>query len=39
VARGYFSIVDFSRIMDAKDRKKAGPTAPAHGLYLAEVKY
>ena len=39
VARGYFSVVDLSRIMDAKDRKKAGPTAPAHGLYLAEVKY
>jgi tRNA pseudouridine38-40 synthase len=39
VARGYFTIADFSRIMDAHDRKKAGPTAPAHGLYLAEVKY
>lgn len=39
VARGYFSVTDFSRIMVARDRKKAGPTAPAHGLYLAEVKY
>ena len=39
VARGYFTIANFSRIMDAKDRKKAGPTAPAHGLYLTDVKY
>ncbi|MFV0498428.1 MAG: tRNA pseudouridine(38-40) synthase TruA [Bacilli bacterium] len=26
-------------IMDLKDRKKAGETAPAHGLYLYEIKY
>ena len=39
VARGYFSVSDFDRIMEAKDRRKAGPTAPAHGLYLMEVKY
>jgi tRNA pseudouridine38-40 synthase len=39
VGRGYFSISDFADIMEAKDRKKAGPTAPAYGLYLVEVKY
>jgi tRNA pseudouridine38-40 synthase len=39
VGRGYFSVSDFVNIMEAKDRKKAGPTAPACGLYLAEVKY
>lgn len=39
VGRGYFSVSDFSDIMEAKDRKKAGPTAPACGLYLVEVKY
>jgi tRNA pseudouridine38-40 synthase len=39
VARGYFSVSDFTEIMEAKDRRKAGPTAPAHGLYLVEVKY
>lgn len=39
VGRGYFSVSDFARIIKAKDRKKAGPTAPASGLYLAEVRY
>ena len=39
VARGYFSVEDFADIMKAKDRRKAGPTAPARGLYLVEVKY
>jgi len=39
VGRGYFSVSDFINIMEAKDRKKAGPTAPACGLYLVEVKY
>jgi tRNA pseudouridine38-40 synthase len=39
VGRGYFSVSDFVNLMKAKDRKKAGPTAPACGLYLVEVKY
>jgi tRNA pseudouridine38-40 synthase len=39
VGRGYFSVSDFIDIMEAKDRRKAGPTAPARGLYLVEVKY
>ncbi|MGB7062475.1 MAG: tRNA pseudouridine synthase A, partial [Candidatus Zixiibacteriota bacterium] len=39
VGRGYFSVEDFSDIMKAKDRRKAGPTAPACGLCLVEVKY
>ena len=39
VGRGYFSVADFVNIMKAKDRRKAGPTAPACGLYLVEVKY
>jgi tRNA pseudouridine38-40 synthase len=39
VGRGYFSVSDFVGIMKAKDRRKAGPTAPACGLYLVEVKY
>lgn len=26
-------------ILEAEDRSRAGPTAPPHGLYLAEVKY
>jgi tRNA pseudouridine38-40 synthase len=39
VGRGYFSVSDFGEILKAKDRTKAGPTAPACGLYLVEVKY
>ncbi|MGB2689657.1 MAG: tRNA pseudouridine(38-40) synthase TruA [Desulfobacterales bacterium] len=30
---------DFKRILDSKDRNLAGITAPAHGLFLMEVKY
>jgi tRNA pseudouridine38-40 synthase len=39
VGRGYFSMADFEDILKARDRTKAGPTAPACGLYLTEVKY
>lgn len=30
---------DFYRALQAKDRRKAGPTAPAAGLYLSKVIY
>lgn len=30
---------DIKNIINEKDRKKAGKTLPAHGLYLVEVKY
>ena len=30
---------EFLTILQAKNRAKAGPTAPAYGLYLTEVKY
>jgi tRNA pseudouridine38-40 synthase len=39
VGRGYLSVSDFAQIMKTKDRRKAGPTAPACGLYLVEVRY
>ncbi len=39
VGKGKISPEEFRRILDLKDRKKAGPTAPAHGLFLKEVKY
>ncbi len=29
----------FVELLDARDRSKAGVTAPAHGLFLIEVKY
>lgn len=30
---------DFAAILEAKDRRKAGPTAPGQGLYLQKVIY
>ncbi|WP_299983815.1 tRNA pseudouridine(38-40) synthase TruA [Desulfobacula sp.] len=30
---------EFNKILEAKDRTKAGPTAPAHGLFLKKVNY
>lgn len=39
VGKGRINVSEFREILDSKDRKKAGPTAPAHGLFLREVKY
>ena len=39
VGRGKINAEEFRGIIDAKDRKMAGATAPAHGLFLKEVKY
>ena len=30
---------EMKTILEAKDRTKAGPTAPPHGLYLVDVRY
>ncbi|HPD00978.1 MAG TPA: tRNA pseudouridine(38-40) synthase TruA [Acetivibrio sp.] len=39
VGMGRIKADDISDIINGKDRKKAGRTAPAHGLYLVEVYY
>jgi tRNA pseudouridine38-40 synthase len=39
VGQGKISIDEFSEIIEAKDRKRAGDSAPAHGLFLVEIKY
>jgi tRNA pseudouridine38-40 synthase len=39
VGRGTISIDDLKKIIDAKDRTKSGPNAPAHGLFLTRVDY
>ncbi len=39
VGRGKISPEDFHRILKAKNRSHAGPTAPPHGLFLVWVQY
>lgn len=39
VGRGKWRAADLTTALAAKDRRAAGPTAPAQGLYLAEVRY
>jgi len=39
VGRGLRAPESFAELLEARDRAKAGPTAPAHGLFLVEVKY
>jgi len=39
VARGRFPSEQFEQILLARDRHKAGQTAPAHGLFLEKVLY
>jgi tRNA pseudouridine38-40 synthase len=39
VGKGKFSPTDFGKILAARDRTLAGPTAPAKGLLLREVFY
>jgi tRNA pseudouridine38-40 synthase len=39
VGRGKISPEEMVGIIEAKDRSRAGPTAPAHGLCLVSVRY
>ncbi len=39
VGKGVLKPADMKRILDAKDREAAGPTAPAHGLTLIAIEY
>jgi len=39
VGKGKINSEEFQKILESKDRKKAGPNAPARGLFLKEVKY
>lgn len=38
-ALGRRRIEELSAVLDARERRRAGHTAPAHGLYLAGVRY
>ena len=39
VGRGRISPSDFKKILESRDRKAAGPTAPAKGLFLGKITY
>jgi len=39
VGQGRFSSSDVAKMLDARDRRLAGMTAPAHGLVLWKVFY
>src|SRR5262245_16991225 len=39
VGQGRLTVEEVKKIFLAKDRRKAGPAAPAKGLFLVEVKY
>jgi tRNA pseudouridine38-40 synthase len=39
VGEGRTSVEDFAAVLASRDRRKAGRTAPAHGLYLISVSY
>lgn len=39
VGRGQLALEEIPRILAARDRSQAGPTAPAHGLFLHSVDY
>jgi tRNA U38,U39,U40 pseudouridine synthase TruA len=39
VSSGRRSLADFVGLLEGRPRSKAGPTAPAHGLYLAGAGY
>lgn len=39
VGRGRMDLVSFLALLEKGDRRLAGPTAPAKGLFLKEVKY
>lgn len=39
VGKGTVQVGDVTRILEARSRSAAGPTAPASGLYLVEVEY
>ena len=39
VGAGRLTPEDVKRILEARDRDSAGPTAPARGLWLVDVEY
>lgn len=39
VGHGRLDLAGFEQVLRSRNRRQAGPTAPAHGLYLVSVTY
>ena len=39
VGKGHWTVDDVKEALEARDRTKGGPTAPAYGLYLMKILY
>jgi tRNA pseudouridine38-40 synthase len=39
VGKGKLTLEDFRKVIEQQDRKAAGTSAPAHGLFLVDVEY
>jgi tRNA pseudouridine38-40 synthase len=39
LGEGKFSYEKFRQIIESRDRKNAGVSVPAHGLYLVSIDY
>jgi tRNA pseudouridine38-40 synthase len=39
IGRGRWTVDDMREVLDSRDRARAGPTAPAGGLFLVRVEY
>jgi tRNA pseudouridine38-40 synthase len=39
IGLGKINLDDFEKIIESKDRGKAGFSVPAHGLYLTQIEY
>jgi tRNA pseudouridine38-40 synthase len=39
VGEGKLDAAEFAAVLAGRDRRRAGRTAPAHGLYLISVSY
>jgi tRNA pseudouridine38-40 synthase len=39
IGLGKITLADFEKIIESKDRGKAGFSVPAHGLYLTQIEY
>ena len=39
VGQGKMTVAEFQQVLESRDRKKAGRSVPADGLYLNEVNY